>query len=303
MKIDTPCAVIMRGTTSKQRKVVGTIQNIRAKVDEVGLKSPCIIVIGEVVDFHEEFNWYEKKPLFGMNVCITRSKEQAGGIRETLMDLGAEVTEINTIKIKDTSRNLDNYKDKLKDYNYVVFTSVNGVNVLFKRLKELKIDIRMIKAKFAAIGPATAEALMDKGIIPTVVADDFVAESLFEKLKAEVSDGDNILLPRSKNARVFLNEALIGIGCNVDEVFTYEVVEGNIFIDNPLDEVDIILFTSPSTVKNLIAMTDLNSIRSKRNIAIGPITGAELTRNDIKFDECEEYSIDGIVKKLLELVK
>ncbi len=303
VKSDVPCAVVMRGTTSKQRKVVGTIQNIRDKVEQAGLKSPCIIVVGEVVNFHEEFSWFEKKPLFGINVCITRSKEQAGGIRETLLELGAEVTEINTIKIKNTSMNLDNYKDKLKDYNYIVLTSVNGVNVLFNRLKELKIDIRTIKAKLAAIGPATADALIERGIIPTIVSDEFVAEALFDKLKGEVKTRDSILLPRSKNARPFLYEALLGIGCNVDEVFTYEVVEGDILTDRPLDEVDIILFTSPSTVKNLIAMAGIESVSSKRCIAIGPITAAELTGNGIEFEMCDEYNIDGIVKKLLEITQ
>ncbi len=110
---NTPCAVIMSGTTSKQKKVVGTLIDILGKVQKSEISSPCIIVVGEVVKFNDQFNWYEKKPLFGKNICITRSKEQSKELREKLIDLGAEVLEINSIAFKNTSYNLDDYKEKL----------------------------------------------------------------------------------------------------------------------------------------------------------------------------------------------
>jgi len=249
---DTLCAVIMKGTTSKQKKVVGTLQNILVKVKESQISSPCIIVVGEVVKFNEQFNWYEKKPLFGKNICITRSKEQSKDLREKLIDLGAEVLEINSIGFKNTSYNLETCREKLKDYDFIALTSVNGVNFLFDYLKDIEFDIRKLKAKFAAIGPATAKALKNRGIVPSVIADHFVAESLFDKMKTYIKGNDKVLVPRSKDARPYLVEELRNSGCYVDEVFTYETICGKLRSESEIKDVDLIVFTSPTTVKNMI---------------------------------------------------
>ena len=301
MEPHRPCAVIMRGTTAKQKKVVSTLQNIAEKVREARLQSPCIIVIGEVVNFHQQFVWYEKKPLFGFNICITRSKEQSQQLREKLLDLGAEVTEINSIQIKNTDENLNPYLCRLEQYDYMVFTSANGVNIFFDKLLEEKIDIRRIKATFAAIGPATAEAIRSKGVIPQIIAEQFVAEALFDKLIEYVKPGDRILIPRSKNARPYLYEALTAFGCQVDEAHIYEVVPGELKDKSAFDNVDIVLFTSPSTVENTIAMVGLEKVKGKECIAIGPITQQALTEKNISCKVCDQYSVEGIIKKLLEI--
>lgn len=301
MKEETACAVIMRGTTSKQKKVIATLKDAAVKVREEGLKSPCIIVIGQVVELNEKLNWYENKPLFGMNVCVTRTKEQAKEISSKLLDLGAEVTEINSIKIVNTNFNLKNYEEKLKDYDHIVLTSVNGVRALFDYLKDIKFDIRKLKAKFSAIGPATAEAIMERGIVPDIIADEFVSEALFEKLKDEVSKEDKILVPRSKDARPFLVDALRSIGAEVDEVYTYETQIGEVSNERAFNDVDIVLFTSPSTVRNMIKMVGKEAIIEKKCIAIGPITAKELDKNNINYEICDQYSMDGIINKLLEI--
>jgi uroporphyrinogen III methyltransferase/synthase len=301
MDREMPCAVIMRGTTSKQKKVVGTLSTIVDKVMEADLKSPCIIVVGEVVEFNDKINWFESKPLFGLNVCVTRSKDQSTEIREKLLDLGAQVTEINTLKIINTNYNLKSYIDKLSHYDYIVLTSVNGVNAFFDYLKDVEYDIRNIKAQFAAIGPVTYNAIKNRGIIPKMVADEFVAESLFEKMKSYIKVGDKILLPRSKNSRPYLYEVLTASGCIVDEVPIYEVVEGDIISKDIIDEVDVVLFTSPSTVRNLLSMVGLEKIKDKTCISIGPITKKELDKNNILSIVCDEYTTDGIIKKLQEV--
>ena len=215
MSKEKPCGVVMKGTTAKQKKVVGTLEDIVEKVEAAQLKSPCIIVVGDVVNFQQPFAWYENKPLFGQNICITRSKEQSHELREQLLDMGAEVTEINTIKIEDHAQALEPYIDQLKEYKYIVFTSVNGVNIFFNKLRKIHYDIRNIGATFAAIGPATAEAIKEKGIIPEIISDEFVAEALFEKLQSHVKENDKILIPRSGNARPYLVNALLDIGCIV----------------------------------------------------------------------------------------
>ena len=298
---NTPCAVIMRGTTSKQKKVVGTLEDILVKVLKSEISSPCIIVVGEVVNFNEQFNWYEKKPLFGKNICITRSKEQSKEIRERLMDLGAQVLEINSIEFKNTSYNLADYKAKLTEYDFLTLTSVNGVNIFFDYLRDTGFDIRQLKAKIAAIGPATAEAIKSRGIIPKIVAKHFVGESLFEEMKSYVKVGDKVLVPRSKDARPYLVEELRCFGCSVDEVFTYETLCGKVRDENEIKDVDIIVYTSPSTVKNMITMVGLETIKSKPALAIGPITLKELSEYGIEAIMSDEYSAEGIISKLIKM--
>ncbi|MBU3180590.1 uroporphyrinogen-III C-methyltransferase [Clostridium psychrophilum] len=298
---NTPCAVVMRGTTSKQKKVVGNLENIVAKVKEAEISSPCIIVVGEVVKFSQKFNWYEKKPLFGKNICITRSKEQSRELRENLSDSGAEVLEINSIEFKNTSYNLKSYKDKFTDYDFIALTSVNGVNFFFNYLNEIEFDIRKLKAKIAAIGPATANAIKDRGVIPEIVADHFVAESLFEKMKNYIKENDKVLIPRSKGSRPYLVEELRKSGCYVDEVFTYETICGKLRSESEIKDVDIIVFTSPSTVKNMITMVGIETIKSKLALAIGPITAKALSDVGIEAVICDVYSAKGVISKIVEM--
>ncbi|WP_125153197.1 uroporphyrinogen-III C-methyltransferase [Clostridium rectalis] len=300
MDESTLCAIIMKGTTAKQRKAIGTLKNIKEKADVINISSPCIILVGDVVEFNNKFNWFEKKPLFGKNICVTRSKEQAKKLREKLSDLGAQVTEINAIKVKSTEENLRSYIYNLCKYDYIVLTSVNGVNIFFNYLIKIKYDIRNIKAKFVCIGPATAEALMDRGVKAFIVADEFVAENLFKKMKEKIKNGDRVLLPRSKQAREYLVEALRKEGCLVDEVITYEIVKGDLVNGEAFEDVDIVLFTSPSIVRNMIDLVGIDKLKEKQCLAIGPITAKELEKNNIRYTVCNEYTTDGMIEKLLK---
>ncbi len=299
MKECTPCAVVMRGTTAKQRKVVGTLENIEEKALKAELHSPSIIVVGEVVQFNDKLNWYEKKPLFGKNICITRTKEQSKEIREKLIDLGAQVTEINSIEIKYTNKKMDEYINKLDCYDYIVFTSVNGVESFFDYLNNNDYDIRKIKADFAAIGPATEKAIKQRGIIPKIIAEKFVAESLFEKMRDFIKPGNKVFLPRAKNARPYLVDILRENGCIVDECHTYETTMGTLPSGQCFKDVDTVIFTSPSTVNNMIGLVGIDSIKEKRVISIGPITGNALEKQGIKYEICDEYTTEGVLKKLI----
>ncbi|APH17910.1 uroporphyrinogen-III C-methyltransferase [Clostridium botulinum] len=301
MDKESKVAVVMKGTTSKQKKVIGNLENIVEKVKEAKLESPVIIVVGEVVSFSDELNWYEKKPLFGRNICITRTKEQAKELKVQLLDLGAEVTEINSIEIKNAEKNLRPYLNRLKEYDYIALTSVNAVKIFFDYLIKENIDVRNINAKFAAIGPATSEAIKVRGIMPSIKSKHFVAEGLFEEMRNHIQKGDKILVPRSKDARPFLVDALRKEGCIVDEVHIYETLCGKCTHTERFENADTVLFTSPSTVKNMISMVGIDSIKEKDIIAIGPITAAELNKNNIKCSICDEYSINGIIDKLLDL--
>lgn len=166
-----------------------------------------------------------------------------------------------------------------------------------------KKDIRIIKAEFAVIGPATEKALLSRGIVPIIKADEFVAEGLAEKLTAVVKPGDRVLIPTSTDGRQVLVKELANIGALVDQAYIYEPVLGETYGPNSLDKVDVILYTSPSIVKNMIQLVGLEGLRGKKAVAIGPVTAKELNDNKLSCITCDEYSTDGIIKKLLEIYK
>ncbi len=298
---DTPCAVIMQGTTSKQQKAIGTLSTISDIVKKAAFVSPCIIVVGQVVSFNNKLAWYENKPLFGRNICITRTKKQSDSIRKQLLDLGAEVTQINPIEIKEDKNQLDPYVKKFGEYDFIVFTSVNSVQIFFEYLIANEIDVRTIKGKFAAIGPATLKAIRRYGIVTTILAKEFVAEDLFMEMQEHVSEGDKILLPTSSQARDYLKINLEKCGAIVDRVDIYKLAMG-VAREN-FASADIVLFTSPSTFKNTAEIVGLDKIKEKTVIAIGPITENEIVRHGIKPYVCGEYYSDAMIDKLLELAK
>lgn len=301
MKEDTPCAVIMRGTTSKQKSVIGDFSNILEKVREAKLVSPCIIMVGSVVELSSELNWKEKKPLFGKNICITRTKQQSKSIGERLKALGADITEINSIKIEEDISKLDKYKEKLSEYNYVVFTSVNAVNLFFLYLKENAIDVRNINGKFACIGDGTYKALLGNYVVADIIADQFVAEDLVQKLSKVIKTGDKVLIPCSLKSRDYITDSLKGLRADVDRVNIYDATLGDNKNINSFEDVDIVIFTSPSTFNNMVTLVGLHEISKKHIIAIGPITEKLILDKGLKCVSCDEYSEDGIINKLLEL--
>ena len=301
--INTKAAVVMRGTSSKQKKVVGNIGDISEKVKAVGLKSPCIIVFGEVVSLNEKLDWYGNKPLFGANICVTRTREQSQSLKEKLRDLGAEVTEINSIKIKGTEDNLRDYIDKMECYDHIILTSVNGVNRFFDYLVKEEYDIRKIKAKFSVVGKATKKALQARGIQPFIMAREFVGEGLFKVLEPELKKGEKVLLPCSSSSRAYLKDEIEALGLEVDRVHTYDTVCGEIKNPRAVEEVDIILYTSPSTVKNMIDMIGIEKIKEKMNIAIGPQTNKALLERGIEALICKKHSEDGFLEEIVDMYK
>lgn len=301
--ITTPTAVVMRGTSSKQRKVIGTLKNISEKVREAGLKSPCIIAVGEVVNLNDKLRWYEDKPLFGRNICITRSKGQSGNLKNKLRILGAEVTEINSIKFIETKSNLDAYIEMLEHYDYIVLTSVNGVEMFFEHLIEKKYDIRKLKAKFAVVGKATRKALESRGIPAFVMAREFMGAGLFKVMEPHLISGEKALIPCSSISSDYLREELTKLGLEVDRVHTYNTVCGEVRNQNSFDEVDAVLYTSPSTVNNMVAMLGADRLKEKRNIAIGPTTLKALKAHNIESEMCKKHFEDDLLQEVVEMYK
>lgn len=299
---ETPCGVIMRGTCSKQKKVIGKLSDIAEKVREAKLESPCIIVVGKVVELNEDLSWYEKKPLFGTNICVTRSQKQGTRLRDKLRDMGAEVTSLSAIEIEPTPDNLETYMHRLDEYNHILFTSVNSVNIFFDYLIKKEYDIRRLNAKISAIGKATWQSLEQRGIICFEKAREFAGEGLVQVLKPHISENDKILIPSSSLAKSDIADELEKLGAIVDRVFIYDTVKGTVRSKKAFDEVDIVFFTSPSTVYNLIDMVGLEALKQKHVIAIGQKTNKALQEYDLKADVCREHSEEGFLKEIVELV-
>lgn len=308
----TPVALVRWGTTVQQETLVGTLEDIVEKREAAGLTNPAIIVVGEVVKLREKLQWFEKKPLFGKRILVTRARSQASGLSEQIAELGGEAYEFPLVKMMppQDSQPLDEALHNLSSFDWVMFTSVNGVAFFFKRLRELKVDIRSMKAKIAAVGPKTAEALEEKGLTVTVLPGEFRAEGLLNSLQGQLHAGEKVLLPRADIARETLPRELRNLGLEVTEVDTYDTVIDAGNVEETIEllrekAIQIITFTSSSTVKNFVqAMEgqDLSQLLAGVQIAcIGPITadtarGLGLTVDLVANDSTIQGLVDCITR-------
>ncbi len=309
---DTPVALVRWGTTARQQTVTGTLETIVEKVKKAKLKSPAIIVIGNVVSLRDELAWFDKRPLFGKRIVITRARAQASSRVSELTKLGAQCIEIPTIKIvppEDISP-LKKSIENIDIYDWLVFTSVNGVKFFFDTLFDMRKDVRSLgHLKLACIGPVTKERLQDYGIISDILPETYRAESVIKAFSNIELKNKKILLPRAKKARTILPEELTKMGAKVDEVIAYETLLDidkkeeliNLLQDN---KIDAVTFTSSSTVSNFISLLDSkDSSKLLKNVitaSIGPITSETARSLDIEPDiEAKEYTIQGLVYSLL----
>lgn len=313
MHPDTPVALIRWGTTPQQQTVTGTLSTIEEQVKVAGLKAPAIIVVGHVVSLRKTMKWFENRPLLGKRIVITRAREQASDLVNHLTDLGAECLEIPTIQVipPDDFESLDTAIENLSTYDWLIFTSVNGVNTFFDRLFAKGMDVRSLHhLQTAVIGPATSERLFNFGIKSDIIPESYRAESVVEAFDKIDTKDKKILLPRAAQARPILPVELSRMGAVVDEIIAYRtkaVYDNADFLLKQLKErkIDIITFTSSSTVKNfhaLIPPKDLKSLMENVTIAsIGPITAD--TARVLGFDvhiTAELFTIPGLCEAILK---
>ncbi|SCI43390.1 MULTISPECIES: uroporphyrinogen-III C-methyltransferase [unclassified Romboutsia] len=306
---DTPVALISWATRYNQRVITSTLEDVYETAVKENIKPPTLIAVGSVVNLRDTLNFFERKPLFGKNIMVTRSRTQSSSIVEKIMDLGGNPIEIPTIKIKKIDNNfeLENEINNIKEYTYLVLTSKNGVEIFFDKLEEMSLDVRSLaNIKVCAIGSATAKEIKSRGINPDIVPEKFVAESLFDELKNKLRKEDKILIPRAKNARDYLIDKLSEI-CTVKEIHTYESVIDTSKKEEILDileneQLDYITFASSSTVRNfveIIGKDNLDKISSSKVISIGPITSATAKELNINvYKEAEKATIDKIVEAI-----
>ncbi|MBB3109886.1 uroporphyrinogen III methyltransferase/synthase [Paenibacillus phyllosphaerae] len=314
---DTPVALIRWGTRVEQQTITGTLSTIESIVQEANFQPPAVIVVGEVVKQREKLQWVEKKPLFGTRVLITRARAQSSDLAARIEELGGEPCEFPVIetRVPDEEQAIGELKDAMAEaetYDWIMFTSVNGVDYFFAWLKRFNIDIRRFhRARIAAVGPKTAEALEQRGLIVDVLPAKFQAEGLLDRLGEELLPGQRVLLPRGDLAREILPRELSARGLHPVELDVYETViaeeqDPEMFELLQDGKVDIITFASSSTVTNLLTLLrrmgaeDPVSMLSQSVIAcIGPVTAKTAAEAGLHVHiQPEDSTIDALVREI-----
>ena len=307
----TPVALVRWATTDCQQVLVGTLADIADRAEECGFKPPAITIVGEVVALREKLQWFEKRPLCGKKVVVTRAAEQAGEFTTKLAVRGATVLECPTIRLVDPEswQLLDLAIRELPDYDWLVLTSVNAVRFFFQRLDTLGLDARALAGcRICAVGPKTAAEVRSFGIKPELVPTDYKAEGVVDEFSRLDMHGSRILFPRADKARDVIPRELKRMGAHVDSPVAYR----NIFPEKLPPEtlfalekrsVDCITFTSSSTVQNLAAMMGeemmLDMLKGVTVASIGPITSKSCRDLGLKVDiEPQSYTLDALVEAL-----
>tara|TARA_Y100000590_G_scaffold25787_4_gene29159 strand:+ start:6817 stop:8331 length:1515 start_codon:yes stop_codon:yes gene_type:complete len=315
MSKKTKIAAINWGTYSSQKTVIGTFEDIHKKISLHEIKSPSIIVIGEICKLRKKLNWFEKKPLFGKNIVVTRARKNASILSQEIINLGGNSIEIPTIEIKSKPSNYiqKNIKN-IDNYDWLIFTSVNGVEIFFDQFIKKYKDIRMLgNVRIAAIGSETARAIAKLKINVDLVPKTFTAEGLVDSFKIKQIKNSRILIPRAQLARDTLVKQLRSMSNTVRELKIYDTVLPTIESKREIQKrvyknnIDYITFTSSSTVDNFFKYISPLQIKKQKRIAyvcIGPITAKTLRKYKIKPSLiCNKYTIDNLVKEIVKFNK
>ncbi|GFN33648.1 uroporphyrinogen-III C-methyltransferase [Paenibacillus xylaniclasticus] len=310
----TPVALIRWGTRVEQETLVGTLENIAEKVAAANFQPPAVIVVGEVVGQRDTLRWFEKKPLFGTRVLVTRARAQASELVRLIEELGGEPCEYPVIETKDVSEPekiaaVEQAFGEASTFDWLIFTSVNGVESFVRWLRRTGTDIRRFtKARIAAVGPKTAKALQERGLTVEELPAQFRQEGLLERLEGELVQGQRALLVRGDLAREWLPRELRSRGMDAVELDVYETVIAEHQDEMVLEllqegAVHVVTFTSSSTVTNLLELLRRSGIEQPQQLlaktqiaSIGPITSATAQEAGLHVSiEPEEATIESLV--------
>ena len=305
---DTPAAAVRWATRPDQEVVVGTIATLTGLIHERGLRPPATILVGDVVRLRERLNWYEELPLFGQRVVVTRPAGQSAGLTSSLRDLGADVVELPAIEIvaPEDTQPIERAILELSDYNWLIFTSANGVEGFCNALDNSMFDWRDLRAQIAVIGPATRAAVETLHLKVDVMAEEYVAESLADSLSESDVAGKRVLLPRASVARDTLPEDLRRKGAMVDVVEAYRSIVPADLASRAAELLtggrrpDWITFTSSSTVTNTVHAAGAAVLSGIKVATIGPVTSATARKLGLTVTvEASEYTAEGVVAAIL----
>jgi uroporphyrinogen III methyltransferase/synthase len=312
----TPAAAVSRGTTAEQTTLVATAATLAARAVAAELTPPAVIVVGDVVGLREQVRWVEARPLFGRRIVLTRPRAQAGDAARMLEDLGADVVLFPTIAIGPAPdpAAFDRAVAAAATYDWIMFTSVNGVRTFFDRFAAAGRDVReLARARLAAIGPETAAELTRRLLRPAVVATDYRAEGLLAALEGQELGGRRVLLPRAAGARTILPDTLRARGAHVDEALAYRAVPPpdadvtGLRAALAAGQLDAVTFTSSSTVRGFVDLLGGDEVRrlvhgGRPAIAcIGPVTAATAREVGLPVDVAPAaYTMPALVEALVD---
>ncbi|MFD0962316.1 uroporphyrinogen-III C-methyltransferase [Paenibacillus chungangensis] len=310
----TPVALVRWGTRVEQETVVGTLETIADIVKQRNFQPPAVIVVGEVVLQREKLRWYERKPLFGMRILVTRARAQASALAELIEEMGGEPCEFPVIETRlpqepEAVKALRSHLEDAESYHWIIFTSVNGVEYFFRWLKEFHLDIRRFhKARIAAVGPKTASALHERGLFVEELPEQYVAEGLLDQLEPVMRPGEKALLARGDLAREVLPRELAARGIEAVEANVYETVIADTKDSMVMEwlrekAIHMITFTSSSTVGNLLEVLRRNGCDDPISLlegipvaSIGPITSQKVAEAGLALTvEANTYTIEGLL--------
>ena len=306
---ETPAVAVRWGTRPNQETVSGTLATLPELIEQQGLKPPTTIIVGEVVRLREKLSWYEHLPLFGKRIVVTRAAGQAESLSAKLRALGADAIELPAIEIRPAAdyAPLDAAIARLGSYDWLIFTSANGVRFFLERLDHSKTDLRALRGRICVIGPATRCAVEQLHLKVDLMGAEYVAESLIRAFANFDLAGKQILIPRAALARDVLPAELTRRGARVDVVEAYRTLApddlaaraGEIF--NSAHRPDWITFTSSSTVINFVNAAGAPALDAVRIASIGPVTSATAGKLGLKVTaEASVYTTDGLVAGIIE---
>lgn len=314
---DTPVAVVRWASTPQQRSVEGTLSTITEVVQQADIKPPALVIIGDVVKLRKTIDWYERRSLFNKRIVVTRTREQASELVAKLEEYGADCLEYSTIHIEPVSdySPLHQAIANIKQYQWILFTSLNAVTYFFKQLYQSGLDTRALAGpKVAVVGRATAEELLKYGLRADLVPQRFTGEGLAQALlDNQVGAGSTILLPRALRASEVLPETLTDAGAEVDVVPVYQNVPPQGRKEELREElirgdIDLLTFTSSSTVTNFLTMVDPENEEELQQLlkgvtiaAIGPITAEAIREHGLQVDiQPERFTIADMVQAIVD---
>lgn len=303
---DTPAMAVRWATRPDQETLVGTLGTLPAMIAAQAMRPPATIVVGEVVRLREKLNWFERLPLFGKRVVVTRARHQADALASRLAALGAQVVEIPTIEILPPADSgpLDRAIAELAAYDWLVLTSANGVRHFVDALDRSSADLRHLRARICAIGPATRDAIQALHVKVDLMGKEYVAEGMLEAFAGHDLYGKRILLPRAAVARDLVPVELAKRGARIDVVEAYRTVAPDGIAERALEvfagRVDWITFTSSSTVQNFVAAAGAEVLQGVSVASIGPITSGAAAALGVKVAaQAKVFTVDGLVEAIL----
>lgn len=309
---DTPVAVISHATTLSQRTVSGTLSTIVDEVAKVALPAPALVIVGDVVRMRQRIDWFESKPLFGRRIVVTRAREQSSDLKAALEEAGAVVLQFPTIEIVPPSSlaSLDRVIEETGLYQWLIFTSQNGVRSFFDRLREKRLDSRALsEARIAAVGDSTASELGKYGILADLIPDKFQSEALLPLLPGDMN-GIRVALIRAESGREDLIEGIQARGGRVDLAVAYRSVPRYDFAEELRELIrekliDVVTFTSSSTVENFfsaLSADERTALLSRAIVAsIGPVTSRTLRELGVEVGvEASAASVASLSEAILE---